>query len=155
MPGEDRRGGRSRIGSERGRIVCLRASCNGEGQETGRARFGGIGRIGRGFYLVHDAVGVFPEEVGRALDLRIAHAVTDEDENVFGPCREGGRPVVVQGVLLVDSLCEKPERGEKEQGAKKIADKLDSFFISFSLSKTYRKSAKDLSDSCQKIEKGR
>ena len=128
MPGEDRRGGRSRIGSERGRIVCLRASCNGEGQETERARFGGIGRIGRGFYLVHDAVGVFPEEVGRALDLRIAHAVTDEDENVFGPCREGGRPVVVQGVLLVDSLCEKPERGEKEQGAKKIADKLDSFF---------------------------
>ncbi len=109
---------------------------NGEGRETERARFGGIDRIGRGFYLVHDAVGVFPEEVGRALDLRIAHAVTDEDENVFGPCREGGRPVVVQGVLLVDSLSEKPERGEKEQGAKKIADKLDSFFISFSLSKT-------------------
>ena len=89
------------------------------------------------------------------MNLRIAHAVTDEDENVFGPCREGGRPVVVQGVLLVDSLCEKPERGEKEQEAKKIADKLDSFFTLSSLSKTYRKSAKDLSDSCQKIEKGR
>lgn len=89
------------------------------------------------------------------MDLRIAHAVTDEDENVFGSCREGGRPVAVQGVLLIDTLSEKPERGEKEQGAKKIADKLDSFFISFSLSKTYRKSAKDLSDSCQKIEKGR
>ena len=51
----------------------------------------------------------------------------------FGPadssCRHRRRRKRIwAGVLLVDSLCEKPERGEKEQGAKKIADKLDSFF---------------------------
>ena len=66
MSGENRRSGRSRIGSERGRIVCLRASCDGEGQETERAWNRGIVQIGRGFYLVHDAIGVFPEEVGCA-----------------------------------------------------------------------------------------